>query len=159
MKPIRFLLAIPVICFFSLASLAQPSPANATAPALRAYYGVKDALVADDAAKAKSKAGELVKALSMIPMARLSAADKKALTLTKTNALSLSHLGSVEAQREQFAALSTGMIAVTRATKPTKVYVYYCPMKNASWLSDKKVVQNPYYGSQMLRCGSVQEEI
>ncbi|WP_018622793.1 DUF3347 domain-containing protein [Spirosoma luteum] len=61
MKPIRFLLAIPVICFFSLTSLAQSSLAQSTAPVLRAYYGVKDALVADDAAKAKRKADELVK--------------------------------------------------------------------------------------------------
>jgi len=159
MKTFRFLLAIPVICFFSLATLAQPGPAKATAPALRAYYGVKDALVADDAAKAKRKAGELVKALGLLPVASLSTADKKALTLAKTKALSISQLGSVEAQREELADLSTGMIAVARATRPAKAYVQYCPMKNASWLSDKKEVQNPYYGSRMLKCGSVKEEI
>ena len=142
-----------------MTSLAQPSQANTTALALRAYYGVKDALVTDDAAKAKSRAGELVKALGSVPVDSLSTADKKALTLAKTRALSMSQPGNVETQREQFAALSTGMIAVTRANKPAKVYVQYCPMKNASWLSDKKQVKNPYYGSRMLGCGSVKEEI
>ncbi|WP_018622796.1 DUF3347 domain-containing protein [Spirosoma luteum] len=92
-------------------------------------------------------------------MASLSAANKKAFTLVKTKALSISKLGSVVAQREEFAALSTGMIAVTRAAKPAKAYVQYCPMKNASWLSDSRDVRNPYYGEKMLKCGSVKEEI
>lgn len=37
--------------------------------------------------------------------------------------------------------------------------VQFCPMKNASWLSDSKEVCNPYYGDKMLTCGSVKEEI
>jgi hypothetical protein len=159
MKPIRFLLAIPVICFFSLASLAQSSPAIATASALRAYYGVKDALVATDAAKATIQATTLSAALGNVDAANLSAAGKKALTTAKTQATALSKTADVGEQREHFGMLSTSMITLAKATKPAKAYVQYCPMKNASWLSDKKVVQNPYYGSRMLHCGSVKEEI
>lgn len=159
MKTIRFLLATPVICFFALASLALQSLAQTTGPALTAYYGVKDALVAADAAKAKTKATELVSALDKVSTASLSDTDKKSLVSAKTKAASISQLDNVDAQRKQFEALSTGMLALTRATKPTKAYVLFCPMKNASWLSDKKEVKNPYFGNKMLTCGSVKEEI
>jgi hypothetical protein len=27
------------------------------------------------------------------------------------------------------------------------------------WLSDSRVVMNPFYGSKMMKCGSVQQEI
>ena len=53
MKPIRFSLAALALVLTSLITYAQ------TAPALTAYYGVKDALVKTDAAHAKINAGTL----------------------------------------------------------------------------------------------------
>ncbi|MGY4386382.1 hypothetical protein ACVWYN_003435 [Pedobacter sp. UYP24] len=32
-------------------------------------------------------------------------------------------------------------------------------MKKSSWLSSEKAVKNPYFGSAMLACGSVQETL
>jgi Cu(I)/Ag(I) efflux system membrane fusion protein len=40
-----------------------------------------------------------------------------------------------------------------------KIYVYYCPMAGASWLQKEEGTRNPYYGSSMLKCGSVKEEL
>jgi multidrug efflux pump subunit AcrA (membrane-fusion protein) len=40
-----------------------------------------------------------------------------------------------------------------------KFYVYYCPMADASWLQKEEGTRNPYYGSSMLKCGSVKEEL
>ncbi|MFQ5965859.1 MAG: heavy metal-binding domain-containing protein, partial [Candidatus Scalinduaceae bacterium] len=40
-----------------------------------------------------------------------------------------------------------------------KAYVYYCPMADASWLQKEEGTRNPYYGSKMLKCGSVREII
>ncbi|RYF87461.1 MAG: DUF3347 domain-containing protein, partial [Chitinophagaceae bacterium] len=37
------------------------------------------------------------------------------------------------------------------------IYLQYCPMKKASWLSSEKQIRNPYYGSSMLTCGEVTE--
>lgn len=146
------------LSLFSLATFAQT-----TAPALTAYLGVKDALVATDAAKAKNEATTLASALRNVDASRLSTADKKALLMAKTHATAISKTTNVDAQREQFEMLSTSMISLTKATKPAKAYVQYCPMaaggKGASWLSDKKEVRNPYYGNKMLKCGSVKEEI
>lgn len=159
MKTIRLVMASLGLSLFSLAASAQT-----TAPALMAYYGVKDALVATDGNKAKTQATALVSALGKVNAAKLSAADKKALSTAKTNALSISKTADVDVQRDQFETLSTSMIALAKATKPaTKAYVQYCPMaangKGASWISDKKEVRNPYYGDKMLKCGSVKEEI
>ncbi|RYF85874.1 MAG: DUF3347 domain-containing protein, partial [Chitinophagaceae bacterium] len=39
------------------------------------------------------------------------------------------------------------------------VYVQYCPMKKATWLSSEKQIRNPYYGSSMLTCGEVTETL
>ncbi|MBC8151676.1 MAG: DUF3347 domain-containing protein [Bacteroidetes bacterium] len=155
---IRFAVATIGLSLFSLAASAQ-----STAPALTAYFGVKDALVATDAASAKVQATTLSSALGDVDAAKLSTADKKALAMAKTHASALSKTADVSEQRKHFVLLSTSMIALTKATKPAKAYVQFCPMagggKGASWLSDKKEVRNPYYGDKMLKCGSVKEEI
>ncbi|MEZ0542752.1 DUF3347 domain-containing protein [Fibrella arboris] len=158
MKTIRFTVAALGLFLSSLAASAQT-----TAPVLTAYYTVKDALVATDAAKAKTGATALVAALEKVDAAKLSAADKKALATAKSKAATISKSTEVDAQREQFEALSTSMIALAKATKPAKTFVQFCPMaaegKGASWLSSTREVRNPYYGDKMLKCGSVKEEI
>lgn len=158
MKTIRLAIAV-----LSLSLNALVASAQTTAPALTAYYQVKDALVATDAAKAKTSAAALVAALDKVDAAKLTATDKKALATAKTNALAIGKSTSVDAQRKQFDGLSSGMIALAKATKPAKTYVQFCPMaaegKGAFWLSDKREVRNPYYGDKMLKCGSVKEEI
>ncbi|WP_077923929.1 DUF3347 domain-containing protein [Spirosoma sp. 209] len=155
---LRFAVAALSLSFVSVAASAQD-----TAPALTAYYGVKDALVATDAAKAKAQATSLTAALSKVEAAKLSAADKKALMMAKTHAAAIGKSTDVDDQRAQFEMLSTSMISLAKATKPAKSYVQFCPMaangKGASWLSDKKEVRNPYYGDKMLKCGSVKEVI
>ena len=158
MKTIRFSVVALGVSLFSLAASAQT-----TGPALTAYYSVKDALVATDAAKAKTGATALVTALGNVDATKLSAADKNALATAKTKAAIISKSSDVDAQREQFEGLSSSMITLAKATKPAKTYVQFCPMaadgKGASWLSDKREVRNPYYGDKMLKCGSVKEEI
>lgn len=154
MKTIRFTLAILAFTTLSVISYAQT-----LTPALTAYYGVKDALVATNAAKAKTQAAALVASLNKMDNAKLITADKKALATAKTSATAISKSVDITAQRKQFEALSTSMISLAKATKPAKVYVQYCPMVNASWLSDSKDVKNPYYGDKMLTCGSVKETI
>ena len=153
MKTIRFSLAALVLVLLSAVSYAQ------TAPALTAYYGVKDALVKTDAAKANTNAVALVTALTKVDAANLSAADKQVLATAKVTATAISNTTDITTQRTQFKTLSANMITLVKATKPAKSYVQYCPMMKASWLSDSKDVKNPYYGSKMLTCGSVKEEI
>ena len=70
----------------------------------------------------------------------------------------------VAKQRSAFAALSEGIYTLAKVSKQdTPVYYQHCPMynggKGANWLSKENEVKNPYYGSQMLTCGSTVETI
>ena len=146
-----------------LSLLAFAATAQNTQPLLTAYYEVKDALVATNAAKAKASAADLLAAIGKVEVAKLSAADKKALASAKTEATHIGESTDVEHQREHFEGLSKAVIQLSKSTKPAKTYVQFCPMaaegKGAYWLSDKKAVRNPYYGAKMLTCGKVTEEI
>jgi Cu(I)/Ag(I) efflux system membrane fusion protein len=54
-------------------------------------------------------------------------------------------------------------IAMNIGSLDPTLYVQKCPMANnnkgAVWLSREKDIRNPYYGEQMMTCGSVIEEI
>ncbi|MBL4862038.1 MAG: DUF3347 domain-containing protein, partial [Crocinitomicaceae bacterium] len=43
------------------------------------------------------------------------------------------------------------------------LYQDFCAMyndgKGAAWLSETKEIKNPYYGNEMLGCGTIQKEI
>ena len=57
------------------------------------------------------------------------------------------------------------MIAIAESFNPlsTPIYVQRCPMadsnKGADWLSKKKEIKNPYFGSAMLKCGETIDSI
>ena len=59
-------------------------------------------------------------------------------------------------QRTLFKPISEKVIELLKTAPPkTALYVVHCPMVPADWLSAAEEVLNPYYGSGMLRCGSV----
>ena len=66
---------------------------------------------------------------------------------------------------EPFTALNTDLIALFKNVELTAgtIFVQHCPMANkgdgGDWLSSVKKIQNPYYGDEMMECGSVVEEI
>lgn len=71
----------------------------------------------------------------------------------------------IEQQRSAYARLSDEFIALVKkaGVKNGELYRNHCPMafdgKGASWLSPSKEIRNPYYGEEMLTCGSVEETI
>ena len=125
---------------------------------LTSYYGIKNALVAGNAGKAAASAGEFVKAANGIDYKIISEGNIHALL---KDAGAISETTDLKKQREQFARLSTNMITLAKAVKlgSQPAYEIYCPMKKASWLSDSKIIKNPYYGNAMLSCGNVVETI
>ena len=132
------------------------------------YFSVKDALVKTDAGTSFAKATELVKAIKAVEMTKLSTEEHtvwmKVMKDLTANAEKIATSKDVAKQRETFALLSKSMYELTKVSKQeTPVYYQHCPMynngKGANWLSKEEAVKNPYYGSQMLNCGSVQETI
>jgi Cu(I)/Ag(I) efflux system membrane fusion protein len=66
----------------------------------------------------------------------------------------------VAGMREAFKDISEHLImAAKKQGLEETLYVQYCPMAKASWLSKKKEIRNPYYGSSMLKCGTVKETL
>ncbi len=132
---------------------ATPKETNEALKAvLTGYFEVKDALVADDAAKAKEAAAALA----------ASNGDYAAQLNESLNAIASTD--DIEVQRTVFETLSMNLYDVAKAGGAgMTIYKQYCPMafddKGAFWLSDDKKILNPYFGASMLRCGSVKEEI
>ena len=81
------------------------------------------------------------------------------------NAQEISETEDIAVQRERFASITDGVYKMvkTYGANEENVYYTYCPMafnnEGGYWLSKEKEVRNPYFGAQMLECGSVKETI
>ena len=126
-----------------------------TAKVYNAYLQVKDNLVKTDGKAAKASAGELAKTLG----------DIKGCTEAAELANKMAGTDDIKSQRILFLQVSQDVIPLVKGMKSQTepIYVAYCPMadegKGGYWLSAQKEIKNPYYGSEMLECGEVKEEI
>jgi hypothetical protein len=148
---------------FSMLLLASTGLQAQTAPSFKdarlntayaQYIVLKDALVASKSSEATQAAATLQKSLADIQN------GKKA----SEQAAVIAASGNLAAQRKAFSVLSNEMkTLVSGHVSSGALYVAYCPMANdntgAYWLSNEKKIMNPYFGDQMLHCGSVKETI
>ncbi|SRX75705.1 DUF3347 domain-containing protein [Aequorivita antarctica] len=133
---------------------------------LKDYFNLKDALVADNNAKAKDLGANLVTSLGNLDISS-NFSDTQKIELKDIIEDAVEHAehiseSDIDHQREHFKILSkdvTDMVAIT-GTENT-LYQLFCPMYDggSAWLSMSKEIKNPYYGSKMLDCGEVQKEI
>jgi len=132
------------------------------------YFSLKDALIKSDGNSASTKASALIKAIQNVDMTKLSTEEHtvwmKVMKDLAFDAEPISDTKDALHQRDHFTSLSENMYKVMKVTKQdTPVYYQHCPMfnngKGANWLSKEEVVKNPYYGSQMLTCGSTVETL
>lgn len=133
---------------------------------LNDYFYLKDALVADDNAKAKELGAILATSLGNLDVSSNFSDTQKAdlKDIIEDAVEHAEHISEsdIDHQREHFKVLSkdvVDMVAIT-GTKNT-LYQQFCPMYDggSAWLSMSKDIKNPYYGSKMLKCGEVQKEI
>ncbi|WP_366186632.1 DUF3347 domain-containing protein [Flavobacterium ovatum] len=129
------------------------------------FFMLKEALVADDSKKAAQAGLKLEASLKMFDKSTYTKGQQKELADIIDDATEhAEHIAKsqIDHQREHFKTLSqdiTDMMAIT-GTKDA-LYEFFCPMYDggSTWLSNSKEVRNPYYGSQMLKCGKVKREI
>ncbi|WP_165043030.1 DUF3347 domain-containing protein [Dysgonomonas sp. ZJ709] len=147
MKILFIFLAVLLV---SGAAFSQNKEASASA-LLKNYLDIKDALVKSDSKQAAIYASEMQATL------------EKEISLNEKDALlqavqQVTQEKNIEKQRTAFMNLSTLMWSVIDNSNDLTqdVYYQYCPMKKAYWLSTEKAIKNPYYGSKMLTCGSVE---
>ena len=122
------------------------------------YFNIKDALLAGNANAAAANARALTLAAKENNNQTLPAGS---LTALVTNATAIAQGIDLKEQRLHFADLSTNMVAIFKAAKRMgqPLYLAYCPMKKAYWLSNSGTIKNPYFGSAMVTCGKIVETI
>ena len=106
------------------------------------YYGVKDALVDGNSANASLKATAFIKNVNSIDYKLISEGNINALL---KDATVISETKELKVQREHFVNFSNNMAVLAKGVKLTSqtVYLDYCPMKKANWLSSEKDIKNP----------------
>ena len=129
----------------------QPSP-NHLESLVKNYLAVQTALAGDSLASVTEWA-ESIKALTR--EIHLPEADQPLLSATALAATKLASAQSIEEARAAFGKLSEPVIQLREHLPGKKPNVAFCPMADKSWLQSGEKIANPYYGSQMLRCGTI----
>lgn len=135
-------------------------------PLYSAYFELNNALVQTDAKTANQKAGTFSSLVKTVKMGELSEAEHHVwMSVMKdlaTQADALKTAIGIEKQRTAFSALSKPVYELMKSSGlPYKIYFNHCPMYNggANWLSKEEGIRNPYYGAEMMTCGSTKEII
>lgn len=138
----------------------RPSPSHvvaATAPDFIAdvvgpYLVMQESLVKDELGPVAAAAASLQKGAAGI------GADGAAMVAAAGKAREAKTL---EAARAAFGELSAALIAYAdRSKQPIEgKVVAFCPMANKSWVQADGTIANPYYGTSMATCGSVQRKL
>lgn len=131
------------------------------------YLSLKNALVSDDkdgAAKAGEKFESSLKDFDASKFTEEQQGELKDIIEDATEHAEHIAKSDIGHQREHFDVLSKDIIDLLNITGSDRtLYQAYCPMynnnKGAQWLSAAKEIKNPYYGSKMMTCGSVQKQI
>jgi Cu(I)/Ag(I) efflux system membrane fusion protein len=134
---------------------------------LESYFSWKDALVAADSKAGAEQAQRWHAELKELPMTTLSEQQHQQWMTTSSVLMeklkTAAGSDQIEAQRKAFAQLSEQLISWIRRSEITGVgFQQHCPMafgSGADWISQEDQVRNPYYGDQMLTCGSVVREL
>ena len=147
---------------------SEKQEANQLKAVFESYFTVKDALIKSDGPTTALKAKELGSALTSVKMETLTTEEHtvwmKVMKDLSFDAAHISETKDVAHQRDHFRSLSKNMYELIKVSKlETPVYYQHCPMANggkgANWLSKEKAIKNPYYGSQMMTCGSTVETL
>jgi hypothetical protein len=133
------------------------------------YLHIKNALASDNGAEAATGARAMETVLSKMDKSLLTAEQKTAYDkieeALKATAAAIAKSGNdIKQQRARFVSMSEAVYELVKnfgAGRP--LYHDYCPMarddQGAMWISELKEIKNPYFGDQMLTCGTVEEVI
>ena len=161
----KSLLTTVLFILVTVFSVNAQKVAPGLASLLNSYYEMKNALVNSDATTTSAKAGEFITVRNHVDMKAIPA-DKlhTFMSLQKKLASDAAHIAAtkdINKQRDYFAGFSLNLYSLAKMVQLSgePVYQAYCPMKKMYWLSDKKSIENPYYGKVMLTCGNITETI
>ncbi len=127
------------------------------APLFAFYYTFKNVLVNTNAGTATVGKIEISKTLNVFGKEILNLAGRTALRLPTTV---IAQTKGLNQQGERYAALSNNMMGPAKKKLSIEtIYVQYCTIKKAGWLSDDKVIKNPYSGNAVLTSDNGKETL
>jgi hypothetical protein len=140
---------------------------SSTTEIIDSYLQIKNALVEDNKAGAAKGGKMMLTAFSNFDMTKLTEAQhKEYMDIIEDAKEQAEHISDspIDHQREHFENLSVDINDLIELLGTDKtLYQSHCPMagdgKGAIWLSEFKEIKNPFLGSKMLTCGSVQKII
>lgn len=165
MKTIKYLAAVILFVAVNTVKAAPADLHSAINNVYKSYLGIKNALATDNTKVANDEAKKFTAALKDVPVASMDAKQKAAWTKyaekLRFDGDHISESTAIAHQREHFGSLSGNMYEVVKAfqTNDMVLYKQYCPMVKKSWLSESSAIKNPYYGKEMLGCGSTKETL
>ncbi|MCF8239274.1 MAG: efflux RND transporter periplasmic adaptor subunit [Saprospiraceae bacterium] len=128
------------------------------------YLRIVESMVASDQAEAATAADQLIKDLSKVDMslvkgkAHLYWMDQA--NAIRSHSTNIAKWNDLEKQRDQFRFLSDALINTLKVfgVSDHTYFIQHCPMANhnkgANWISTDPKIRNPYFGDEMLTCGT-----
>lgn len=133
------------------------------------YIKLKNALVQSNSKLASRDAQQCLKSLDKVEMKLLKDNEAHKFWMSQYEIIIkkldlIVKEGNLKTQRSAFEALSNAIITSAKNFGVNQMYfVQFCPMssngRGSHWLSDKEKIMNPYFGDEMLNCGSVLDTI
>ena len=133
--------------------------------ALKPYFDMVNAFVTSNPNQVATFAKATAETINAISISDLGKMEKSHLSKSVEMLDAISSTMDIRRQRDHLVNLNENMVALAMHIKsPSEALnVQKCPMANknqgAIWLSTEKEIKNPYYGEEMLTCGSVVEVI
>lgn len=131
------------------------------------YLSTKNALVQDDAEGASAAGQKLADAASDFDLSAVEESKQAEVTeILGSIKEKGKHIANseIEDQREHLEKMTNDMADLLSITGTDRtLYQQYCPMyknnEGGYWISDSEEIRNPLFGSKMLKCGKVTEEL
>jgi hypothetical protein len=117
------------------------------------YLEIQNALADDSTENVRANAGKIATAATALGAPAMKI-DTAALQLAGAAEATEP---DIQAVRDRFGVLSEAIdtyMTGLKLTAPEGVRVAYCPMVRKPWLQKGDALSNPYYGKEMLTCGS-----
>ena len=146
-----------------------PSVRNSLSEMVKAYLEIGNALTKDDLKAADAAIAEMLEKVKATDALSITIDEKGAwnqhAALYSAKLQEMLHVQNLEAKRSYFGHISEAMYCTVKSFEfdHTPLYANHCPMafdnKGAYWLSAATEIENPYFGSKMLKCGKREEEL
>jgi Cu(I)/Ag(I) efflux system membrane fusion protein len=128
------------------------------------YLSIKEQLVLGDISEVIIKGEDFIKLLNENINVIQNNYYDEILYIIKTTEKMIGD-SNIEDQRKEFSNISNKMIEIVDLFKSIakELYINFCPMFNqgegAYWISDFREIENPFYGSKMLKCGKIEKTL